>query len=66
MINVNIRKQQQKTTGLIQRLNNNIQLLSIGVIVPEKFCFLEVCLFVVYEFVLHGKQFLTKQIRAIE
>ena len=44
------KKQQQQTTGLIQRLRNNIQLLSIGVIVSEKFCFskcpcfLQVCL----------------------
>ena len=30
MINTNIEKQQQQTTGLNQRLNNNIQLLLIG------------------------------------
>ena len=56
MINTNIRKQQQQTTGLIQRLSNNIQLLSIGVIVSEKFC-LRKCLVVVYKFALHGQQF---------
>ena len=42
MINTNINyitKKQQQTTGLIQRLSNYIQLLSIGVIVSEKFCF---------------------------
>ena len=51
MINTNIQKQQQQTTGLTQRLNNNIQLLSIGVIVSVNFCFgsefvyrLQVCL----------------------
>ena len=52
---VRIEKQQQ-TTGLIQRLSNNIQLLSIGVIVSEKFGFRK-CLFVVYKFALHGQQF---------
>ena len=55
MINTNIKKQQQQT-GLIQRLSNNIQLLSIGVIVSEKFCFKR-CLFVVCKFALHGQQF---------
>ena len=30
------KKQQQQTTGLIQRLINNTNLLSIGVIVAEK------------------------------
>ena len=45
MINTNIKKQYQQTTGLIQRLNNNIQHLSIGVIVSEKFgCRKCVCL----------------------
>ena len=56
MINTNITKQQQQTTGLIQRLSNSIQLLSIGVIVSEKFCFRK-CLFVVHKFALHGQQF---------
>ena len=57
MINTNIKKkQQQQTTGLIQRLSNNIQFLSIGVIVSEKYCFRK-CLFVVYKFALHGQQF---------
>ena len=44
------KKQQQQTTGLIQILGNNIQLMSIGVIVSEKFffqkmfvCCLQVC-----------------------
>ena len=50
------KKQQQQITGLIQRLSNNIQLLSIGVIVSEKFCFRK-CLFVAYKFALHGQQF---------
>ena len=50
------RKQQWQTTGLIQRLGNNIQHLSIGVIVSETFCFRN-CLFVVYNFALHGQQF---------
>ena len=37
---ITIKKQYQQTTGLIQILNNNnIQLLLIGVIVSEKFCF---------------------------
>ena len=51
MNNTNIKKQYQQTSGLIQRLNNNIELLSVGVIVSEKFCFskfvvccLQVCL----------------------
>ena len=56
MININIKKQQQQTIGLIQRLSNNIQLLSIGVIVLKKFCFRK-CLFVVYKFALLGQQF---------
>ena len=55
MINTNIEKQQQQTTGLNQRLNN-IQLLSIGVIVSEKFCFRK-GFFIVYKFALQGKQF---------
>ena len=38
------KKQQQQITGLIQRLSNNMQLLSIGVIVSEKFCFRKFCL----------------------
>ena len=46
------KKLQQQTTGLIQRLSNNTQLLSIGLIVSEKFCFRK-CLFVVYKFALH-------------
>ena len=56
MINSNIKRQQQQTTGLIQRLSNNIQLLSIGVIVSEKFCFRK-CLYVFYKFALHGQRF---------
>ena len=56
MINTNIQKQQQQTIGLFQRLNNNIQLLSIGVIASEKFCFRK-CLFVDYKFALDGQQF---------
>ena len=56
MINTNIKKRAQQTTGLIQRLSNNIQLLSIGVIVSEKFCFRN-CLVFVYKFALHGQQF---------
>ena len=60
MNNINIKKQYQQATGLILRLNNKIKLLSIGVIISEKFFFQKVCLFVVYEFVLHGKQFLAK------
>ena len=56
MINTNIRKQQRQTTGLIERLNNIIQLLSIGRIVQEKFCFRK-CLLVVYKFALHGQKF---------
>ena len=51
-----MKKQQQQTTGIIQRLSINIQLLSIGVIVSEKFCFRN-CLFVVYKFALRGQQF---------
>ena len=35
----------RQTIGIIQRLNNNIQLLLIGAIVSEKFCFKKcVCL----------------------
>ena len=56
MINTNIKKQQQQTIGLVQRLSKNIQLLSIGVIVSEKFCFRK-CLFVVCKFALDGQQF---------
>ena len=37
--NTNVHKQQQQTPGLIQRLSDNIQLLSIGVIVSDKLCF---------------------------
>ena len=59
MINPNINKQYQQTAGLVQRLINNTHLLSVGVIVAEKFC-LEKCVFVVYKFVLHGKQFFAK------
>ena len=45
MNNTNIKKQFQLTAGLIQRSNNNIQLLSIGVIVSGEFCFRKrVCL----------------------
>ena len=67
MINTNMKKQQQQTTGLIQRLSNNIQLLPIGVIVTEKFCFSKcVCLFDFYKFFLHGKQSLVKQTRGID
>ena len=50
------KKWQQQTTGLIQRLSNNAQLLWTGVIVSEKFCFRK-CLFVVDKFALHGQQF---------
>ena len=50
------KKQQQQTTALIQRLSNNIQLLQIGVIVLEKFCFRK-CLVVAYKCALHGQQF---------
>ena len=55
MINTNFKKQYQQTAGLIQRLTNISHLLLIGVIVAEKFC-LRKCVFVVYKFVLHGKQ----------
>ena len=51
---ITIKKQYQQTTGLIQILNNNIQLLSM-LLFSKKFCFSSV--FVVYKFVLHGKQF---------
>ena len=64
MINTNIKKYQQ-TTGLIEGLNNNILLLSIGVLVSEKFCFSK-CVCVLFTCVLHGKQFLAKQTRGIE
>ena len=50
------KKLQQQTTGLIQRLSNNIQLMLIGVIVSEKFCFRK-CLLTVYKFALQGQQF---------
>ena len=56
MINTNTKKQQQQTTGLIQRLRNKIQVLVISVIVSEKFWFRK-CLFVVYKLALHGQQF---------
>ena len=56
MMDTNIKKQQQQTTGLIQRLRNKIQLLVISVIVSEKFWFRK-CLFVVYKLALHGQQF---------
>ena len=38
MINTNIKKLYQQTTGLIEGLDDNIQLLSIGFIVSDKFC----------------------------
>ena len=51
MINTNIKKYYQQTTGLIEGLDDNIQLLSIGFIVSDKFrlskcdvCRLQVCL----------------------
>ena len=51
MINTKIKKQYQHTTGLIQRSNKNIQFLSIGIVVSEKFvsesvfvCCLQVCI----------------------
>ena len=56
MINTNIRKQQQQTTGLNQRLSNNTQLLLIDVIALEKSGFRK-CLVVVYKCALHGQQF---------
>ena len=59
MINTNIKKLYQQTAGLIQRLTNISHLLLIGVIVAEKFC-LTKYMFVVYKFVLHGKQFVAK------
>ena len=46
----------KQTTVLIERLNNKVQLLSIGIIVSEKFCFSK-CVFGC-NFVLLGKQFL--------
>ena len=55
-MNTNIKEQEQQTTGLILRLSNNIQLLSIGVIFSEKFRFRK-WLFVVYKFAFHGQQF---------
>ena len=64
MINTNIKKQYQQT-GKIQRLINMSQLLSFSVTVAETFC-LRKCLFVVYKYVLRGKQFLATQIRRIE
>ena len=65
MINSNIRKKKnQRTTRLIQRLNNNIQLLSIDVIVSEKFCFRK-CLFVVYSLPCMDNNSLAKQARGI-
>ena len=45
MIDTIIKRKYQQTTGLIEILNNNIQHLSIGVIVSELFCFSKcVCL----------------------
>ena len=41
MINTNIEKQYQQTTVLFQRLINTSHLLSISVIVAEKFCLRE-------------------------
>ena len=57
MINTNIKKPYQQTAGLIigLRLTNISHVLLIGVIVAEKLC-LRKCVFVVYKFVLHGKQ----------
>ena len=65
IIKTNIKKQYQQTAGLIQRLINISHLLSIGVTVAETFC-LRKYVFVVYKFVLHGKQFLAKQTRGME
>ena len=47
MINTNIKnKYHQQTTGFIQRLNNDIRILLIGVIIPEKFLFVLESVFV--------------------
>ena len=59
------KKQQQQTTGLIQRLNDNIQLLSIGVIVSEKFC-LTKCVCLLFTNLSCMKDFLAKQTKGIE
>ena len=66
MNNIDIKKQYQQTTGLIQRLNNNIQFLSIGVIASREVLFQKLCLFVVDKFVLHRKHFFAKKIKGIE
>ena len=61
----NIKKQYQQTKGLIQRSINISHLLSIGVIVAEKFCFEKVfvcCL----QVSLAWKKFLARQKRGIE
>ena len=39
MINNNIKKLYQQATGLIEGLDDNIQLLSVGFIVSDEFCF---------------------------
>ena len=65
MININICKQYQQTTGLIQRLINNTQLVSIGIVVAVKL-FDVVFLFVVHRLVLPGEQCLAKQKRELE
>ena len=62
--------QNQKTIStnnrIIQRLINISHLLLIGVIVAERLC-LRMCVCCCMDkFVMHGKQFLAKQIRGIE
>ena len=45
MINTNIKKQYKRNNKINSKFKQNIQLLSIGVIVSEKFCFRKcVCL----------------------
>ena len=63
---IDINKQCVETTGLIQRLVNITHLSFDWCHCGREVLFEKVCLFVVHKLVLHGKQFLAKQIRGIE
>ena len=64
MINTNIKKYNQQTTGLIERLDKNIQFCQLVLLSQRSF--VSVNVLVVYKSVLHGKQFLDRQTRGIE
>ena len=65
MININIKKQYQQATGLIQRLINNTHLFVNWCYCGREVLFEKVCLLVIQNFVLYGKQFHAEQKRGI-